>query len=120
MDLNDITYKINGAVFEVNKVLGHGFLEKVYEKALIVELRLQGLKAESQVPINVEYKTKNVGEYFADIVVEDKVLIELKAVVSLQKIHEVQLLNYLQATGYKVGLLINFTYPKAEIKRFVL
>ena len=118
--LNDITYTINGAVYEVNKVLGAGFLEKVYEKALLVELRKRGLKAEGQVPITVKYKGEIVGEYFADIVVEGKIIIELKAVDQLQKIHEAQLLNYLKATEYKIGLLINFTHPKAEIKRFIV
>jgi GxxExxY protein len=118
--INDITYTINGAVFEVNKVLGAGFLEKVYENALLVELRVRGLKAESQLPIKVSYKNEVVGEYFADIVVEGKIIIELKAVDQLQKIHEAQLLNYLKATEYKIGLLINFTHPKAEIKRFVV
>ena len=120
MDLDELTYKINGAIFEVNRELGVGFLEKVYENALLVELANRGLEAESQVPINVNYKKKEVGEYFADIVVEDQVILEIKAVDSLQKIHEAQLLNYLKATGYKVGLLVNFTHPKAEIKRFVL
>jgi len=120
MDLNDITYKINGAVFEVNKVLGAGFLEKVYENALLIELRNLGLKAENQVPINVKYKEKEVGEYFADIVVENKIIVELKSIDKILKAHEAQLLNYLKATGYKIGLLVNFTHPKAEIKRFVL
>jgi GxxExxY protein len=120
MDLNDITYKINGAVFEVNKILGSGFLEKVYANALLHELRSQGLKANSQVPVKVFYKEKEVGEYFADIVVENQVIIELKAVEQLQKVHEAQLLNYLNATGYKIGLLVNFTHPKAQIKRMVL
>ncbi|CAD7848660.1 MAG: hypothetical protein [Olavius algarvensis Delta 4 endosymbiont] len=120
MDLNDLTYKINGAVFEVNRVLGAGFLEKVYENALLVELSAQGLKAESQVPINVEYKSENVGEYFADIIVEDQVILELKATEVIAKKHEAQLLNYLKATEFKVGMLINFTHPKAEIKRYVL
>lgn len=101
-------------------MLGTGFLEKVYERALMVELRKRGLKAECQVPIKVEYKGTEVGEYFADMVVEDQVIMELKAVDSLQKIHEAQLLNYLKASGYKIGLLVNFTHPKAEIKRFVL
>ena len=119
MDINEITYRIRGAVFEVNRILGFGFLEKVYEKALIIELLVRGLRAESQVPINVSYKNEVVGEYFADIVVEGQVIIELKAVDQLQKIHEAQLLNYLKATGYKVGLLVNFMHPKAEIKRFV-
>ncbi len=118
--INDITYTINGAVYEVNKVLGAGFLEKVYEKALIIELLVRGLRAESQLPIKVSYKNEVVGEYFADIVVEGQVIIELKAVDQLQKIHEAQLLNYLKATSYKIGLLINFTHPKAEIKRFVV
>ena len=120
MDINEITYLIRGAVFEVTRILGSGFLEKVYENALLVELRGRGLKAESQVPIKVSYKNDVVGEYFADIVVEGQVIIELKAVDHLQKIHEAQLLNYLKATSYKIGLLINFTHPKAEIKRFVV
>ena len=120
MDINDITYKINGAVFEVNRKLGAGFLEKVYQNALIVELKEIGLKAESQVPITVKYKGNDVGEYFADILVENQVILELKVVDALQKIHEAQLLNYLKATGYKVGLLVNFTQPKVEIKRLIL
>ena len=120
MNPNDITYKINGAVFEVNRELGPGFLEKVYENALLIELKERGLKAKNQVPIKVEYKGKIVGEYYADIVVENQIIIELKAVESLQKIHDAQLLNYLKATGYKIGLLINFTYPKAVIKLYIL
>ena len=120
MDINDVTYAINGAVFEVNRVLGPGFLEKVYEKALFVELKRRGLKAETQVPIQIQYKGQIVGEYIADIVVEDRVIIELKSVDQLQKIHEAQILNYLKATGFKIGLLINFKHPKAEIKRFVM
>jgi len=120
MDLNDITYKINGAIFQVNRELGHGFLEKVYENALMIELIATGLKAENQVPIKVKYKGQEVGDYFADIVVEDQVVLELKAAESLQKIHEAQLLNYLKATGMKIGMLINFTHPKAQIKRFIL
>ena len=120
MDINDITYAINGAVFEVNKVLGPGFLEKVYENALLIELRERGLKAENRVPIKVFYKNEVVGEYIADILVEEKVILELKAVDRLEKIHEAQILNYLKATGVQIGLLINFTHPKAEIKRMVL
>ena len=72
------------------------------------------------MPISVEYKGKSVGEYFADIVVDDQIILELKAVESLEKLHEAQVLNYLKATGYKVGLLVNFTHPKAVIKRFVM
>ena len=120
MELNDITYAINGAIFEVNKILGLGFLEKVYENALLYELKSRGLKAIGQAPINVIYKGQCVGEYFADILVEDRVIIELKTVEKIEKIHEAQLLNYLKATGIQVGLLVNFRHPKAEIKRFVL
>lgn len=120
MDVNDITYRINGAVFEVNRVLGSGFLEKVYENALMVELAKRGLKAESQIPISVTFKGTEVGEYFADIVVEGKVIIELKTVDTLDKIHQAQVLNYLKATGIQVGLLVNFKSEKAQIKRLVL
>ena len=120
MEIDDVTYAINGAVFEVNKVLGPGFLEKVYENALLVELNIRGVKAQSQVPIKVSYKDHQVGEYVVDIFVEDKVIVELKTVEKLQKTHEAQLLNYLKATDIKVGLLINFRHEKADIKRFVL
>jgi GxxExxY protein len=120
VDINEITYAINGAIFEVNRLLGPGFLEKVYEKALLIELKIRGLKAESQVPITVFYKEIAVGEYVADILVEDKVIIELKTVEKLDKVHEAQLLNYLKATGIRVGLLVNFKHPRAEIKRMVL
>lgn len=90
------------------------------ENALLIELIDRGLRSENQFPIKVKYKGAEVGEYFADIVVENQVILEIKAVDSLQKIHEAQLLNYMKATGYKIGLLVNFTHPKAEIKRFVL
>lgn len=120
MRINDITYEIRGALFEVNKVLGPGFLEKVYEKALLIELQNRGLKAESQAPIKVMYKDKPAGEYFADVLVEGKVIVELKTVESLDKNHEAQLLNYLKATGIQIGLLVNFKNPKVEIKRMVL
>ncbi len=120
MDLNDITYAIRGAIFEVNRILGSGFLEKVYENALLHEIRSKGLNVESQVPINVHYKGKLVGEYFADIIVEQSVIIELKTVDKIEKVHEAQMLNYLKATGIKVGLLVNMKHPKADIKRMVL
>ena len=88
MDINDLTYKLNGAIFEVNRVLGPGVLEKVYENALMMELRSQGINAESQVPIKVHYKGNVVGDYFADIIVENLILMELKASERLDKIHE--------------------------------
>ena len=120
MEINDITYAINGAAFEVNRVLGSGFLEKVYESALLVELKERGLSAESQIPVKVFYKKKVVGEYIIDILVEKKVIVELKTVEKFDNVHEAQLLNYLKASGIQVGLLINFKHPKVEIKRMVL
>ena len=120
MDVNDLTYAINGAIFEVHNTLGPGFLEKVYENALLIEMQERGYKTKSQEPIKVMYKGKVVGEYLVDLVVEDLVLLELKTVDKLEKIHEAQILNYLNATGLKVGLLVNFKKQKAEINRFVL
>ncbi len=120
MEVDELTYAINGAIYEVNRELGPGFLEKVYENALLLELRQRGLRAEGQVPIRIDYKGTNVGEFFADILVDGKVILELKATEFLLKVHEAQILNYLKGTGIKVGLLVNFTHPKAEIKRFIL
>jgi GxxExxY protein len=120
MEINDITYTINGAAFEVNRVLGSGFLEKVYENALLVELKERGLNAESQIPVKVFYKKKVVGEYIIDILVEKKVIVELKTVEKFDNVHEAQLLNYLKASEIQVGLLINFKHPKVEIKRMVM
>ena len=118
--LKDLTFQILAAVFEVHNVLGHGFLENVYEKALLKELRLRGLKAEAQKEIRVLYKDEDVGSYFADIVVSDAVILELKSVEKLAAFHEAQVLNYLKGTGLKIGLLVNFGKEKAEFKRFVL
>jgi GxxExxY protein len=95
-------------------------LEKVYENALLIELKNRGLRTESQVPITVSYKDNVVGEYLADLLVENKVIVELKTVENLDKLHEAQLLNYLKATGLHVGLLVNFKHKKADIKRMVL
>lgn len=120
MKINDITYAINGAAFEVNRILGSGFLEKVYENALLVELKERGLHAESQIPVRVFYKKKVVGEYIIDILVEKKVIVELKTVEKFDNVHEAQLLNYLKASGIQVGLLINFKHPKVEVKRMVM
>ncbi len=120
MDVNDITYGIRGAIFEVNRVLGPGFLEKVYENALLIELRTRGYKAESQVPIIVYYKENVVGEYIADILVEGTVIVEVKTVEKLEKLHEAQLLNYLKGTGIRVGLLVNMKNRTADIRRLVL
>ena len=115
----DLTYKIRGCVFEVFRELGAGFLEKVYENALVVELTKQKLACKVQYPLVVKYKDEVVGEYITDILVEDRVVIELKAVSKLLSIHEAQLLNYLKATNMRLGLLVNFTHPKATVKRYV-
>jgi len=120
MDINNITYAINGAAFEVDRVLGSGFLEKVYENALLIELKERGLNAESRIPVKVFYKKKVTGEYIIDMLVERKVIVELKTVEKFDNVHEAQLLNYLKASGIQVGLLINFKHPKVEIKRMVL
>jgi len=120
MDLNELTYGINGAIFEVNRILGPSFLEKVYENALLMELKDRGIKAAAQYSIKVRYKNKVVGEYVADLLVDKQVIVELKTVEKLEKIHEAQLLNYLKATGISVGLLVNFKSKKVDIKRLVL
>jgi GxxExxY protein len=120
MNIDDVTYQIRGVIFEVNKVLGYGFLEKVYEKALMIELSGRGVSVENQVPLKVSYKEQIVGEYFADLLVEGRVIAEIKSVANLLREHQPQLLNYLKATGICVGLLVNFTRNKAEIRRMVL
>jgi len=116
----ELSYRIRGCVYEVFRELGGGFLEKVYEKALLRELRLQGLAAESQVSLPVSYKGCLVGQYVADVIVEDRVLLELKAHCPLSLTSEAQLINYLHASGKKVGMLVNFAAPKATIKRLVI
>ena len=104
----DLTEKIIGCAFTVHNTLGSGFLEKVYEQALILELKASGLSVRSQKPLSVKYRDQIIGEFFADLIVEDQVICELKAVDVLKKAHEVQLVNYLVATGIDVGVLINF------------
>jgi GxxExxY protein len=111
-----MTEQIINCAFEVHKVLGSGFMEKVYENALLEELKIRGLKTESQKPITVFYKKRIVGEYCVDILIEDSIIIELKALEKLSVIHELQLKNYLRATGIQLGLLINFG-KSVEIKR---
>ncbi len=112
----DITDRIIRAFYNVYNDLGFGFLEKVYENAMMIEIASFGMNCCKQKPIEVYYKLKKVGEYFADIIVEDKVIIELKAAECLIPEHEAQLLNYLKATEIEVGLLLNFG-KTAQIKR---
>ena len=116
--LSDVTEKIIGCVFAVHNVLGSGFLEKVYERALCIELEKAGLSVESQKPINVFYDKQLVGEFFADILVEGKIILELKSAKSLTEAHAAQCINYLKATALPLCLLINFGGSRAEIKRF--
>jgi GxxExxY protein len=114
-----LTEKIIGARMEVSNELGRGFLEGVYERALVIALRDKGLKADAQVPLAVTFRDEAVGEFFADIVVADSVLLELKTTRNLGPEHEAQLLNYLKASAHGVGLLVNFGKPRLEWKRFV-
>ncbi|MGI8640201.1 MAG: GxxExxY protein [Pyrinomonadaceae bacterium] len=114
----DLTGKILEGCFEVSKELGIGFIESVYEKALVVALEQKGLKVKRQVPLNVHFRSVVVGEFFVDVLVENKVLIELKAVKSFAGEHFAQTINYLKATGIEVGLIVNFGNPKLEYRRF--
>jgi GxxExxY protein len=112
----DLTRQIIGAFYKVYNGLGYGFSEKVYENSLIIELKKLGLQVEQQRQLVVYYEGVEVGEYFADIVMDNAVIVELKAAQTLTSDHEAQLLNYLKATTIEVGLLLNFG-PKAEVKR---
>ncbi len=112
----EITEEIIKIFYKVYNKLGYGFLEKVYQNALMLEFEKAGISAVTQFPINVVYDRKTIGEYFADIFVDSRVIVEIKAAKSLLKEHEAQLLNYLKATNIEVGLLLNFG-PKPGIKR---
>jgi GxxExxY protein len=114
----EITAAILKAFYHVYNTLGYGFLEKVYENALKITLRKCGLSVTQQQPIKVHFEGEEIGEYFADLVVEEKVIIELKAAEAICSAHESQLLNYLKATEIEVGMLLNFG-PKAEFRRKV-
>ena len=119
-ETNKITELVIGAAYKVGNTLGSGFLEKVYENALAIEIRKSGLQVVQQHPINVKYENVIVGEFIADLLIQGEVLVELKAVKALDEIHLAQCLNYLKATGLRVCLLINFGNPKVEIKRIML
>mgnify|MGYP001584944833 CR=1 FL=1 len=114
----ELTEKILSACFVVSNELGCGFLESVYQKALLIILEEMGLKAQSQMPLNVMFHDRPVGEFYPDIIVENAVLLELKAVKSLAPEHFAQVMNYLKATRIEVGFLINFGNPKLEYRRF--
>ena len=113
---SELTEQIIGAFYAVYSTLGYGFLEDVYVKALVIELKNRGLTPNTEQPIEVYYANQLIGKYYADVVVNDLVIVELKAVKTLIAEHEAQLFNYLKATPYEVGLLLNFG-PKPETKR---
>jgi len=116
---SEITGLILKAFFKVYNALGYGFLEKVYENAMLIELRKLGLECSNQLPVEVYYENQIVGDYKADILVEELVIVELKAIETLATIHETILVNYLKGTELEVGLLLNFG-PKPQYKRRVL
>jgi len=119
MQHEEITEKVIGCAYRVYNQMGFGFLESVYETCMLIELEKAGMRVESQKPITVRYDGEVVGEFFADLLVEDVVIVELKSVRRLAEKHEVQLVNYLVATGIDVGLLLNFGEDKVEVKRKV-
>ena len=116
---DSLTEEIIGCAYKVGNALGSGFLEKVYENALSIELADAGLSVETQKPITVYYRGQTVGEYFADMLVENDIIVELKAVKNIENIHFAQCQNYLKATGKKLGLVINFGGEKVNVRRLV-
>ena len=118
--VKDVAERVIGCAYTVSNTLGVGFLEKVYQNALAHEMKKAGLEVETQHPVIVRYDGVIVGEYAADLLVEDCVLVELKAVKSFNNVHLAQCLNYLRATGMKMCLLINFGNPRMEYKRIVM
>jgi len=118
-ELDDLTERVIGAAFAVSNGLGHGFLEAVYRNALVEELRHADLTVQTEKTFSVYYRDKRVGVYIADIVVADRVIVELKAVAALAEAHAAQLLNYLKASHLPVGLLMNFGAPRLQWRRVI-
>lgn len=116
----DLSYKIVGLAMQVHTELGFGFLEKVYENALMVLFEENGIDAVQQAPVTIPFHGRIVGDYIADIVVENSIILELKALDSIAEIHKAQTLNYLKATKYRLALLINFGKHRLEYKRLVM
>ena len=116
----ELSERVIGACMEVSNVLGAGFLESIYHRALLQELSSRGIQARSQCAMQILYKGASVGDYVADLIVEDRLILELKALPALTPAHEAQLLNYLKGTGLRIGLLVNFGTPKIHWKRLVL
>ena len=117
MKHEEITHKIIGCAYKVHNQLGFGFLESVYQKALIIELTKNNLKVDAEKPLKVYYDNQVVGDFYTDLFVEDEIIVELKSVQSLAKEHEVQLVNYLKGLNKDIGLLINFGPTGVRVKR---
>ena len=117
MEFEEITHEIIGAAYKVFKTVGFGFLESVYKKAMIIELKKKGLKVEEEKPLKVYYEDQVVGDFFIDLFVQDEIVVELKANQSIAKEHEVQLVNYLNGVHKEVGLLINFGQSGVQVNR---
>jgi GxxExxY protein len=117
MEMNELTRTTIGGAFTVGNLLGCGFLEKVYENALAVELRGRGLVVSQQHEFEVSYKGQIVGTYYADLLVQDRLVVEVKAVQAINPVHEAQCLNYLRASRLSLCLLINFARPRVELRR---
>ena len=117
MEHHETTKKIIGCAYTVYNRMGFGFLESVYEKCMLIELKKAGLEAQAQTPIKVFYDGHTVGDFCADLLVDSSIIVELKSVRRLVRAHEVQLVNYLMATNKEVGLLLNFGEQKVEVKR---
>jgi GxxExxY protein len=115
----ELVYEVVGCAMKVHRELGYSFLEKVYENSMMVLLNKKSIKAKQQFPVPVHFENVIVGEYFADFMIEDKILVELKTVEKITNVHFAQVLNYLKATGIKLGLLINFGPRKLEYERIV-
>ncbi len=116
----NLSFKIIGVAMSVHRELGPGFLEKVYENAMMVLFRKEGIEAEQQKQINVMFRNENVGSYFADILVENKVILELKTVEQITDIHKAQALNYLKATGLRLAIILNFHSQSLQYERIIL
>ncbi len=116
----DLSFKVVGLAMQVHNTLGFGFLEKIYENSLMVLLKREGIKAKQQAPITVYFEGENVGEYFADILIEDKIILELKSADNIVNAHRAQTLNYLKATGLNLAIILNFGKERLEYERLVV
>jgi len=116
----DLSYQIIGLIMEAHRKLGYGFLEKVYENSLMILFRREGIRSEQQYPIKVYFYGEVVGNYVSDILIEDKIIIELKCVEKINNIHKAQALNYLKATQMRLAIILNFAKDKLQYERLVL